>query len=232
MPAASPLSQEILRNRARYLAQAARILREHADAEDVIQEAMLIACGGGRGCAAAEAPERYACRMIRNLALDALRRRGARGRLLAEPAAEDLPAAPACRADRAFEGCEALRLVARALAALPERSRRILLAHRLDERAQNAIAREEGLSPARIHALIREADARLRAALDPAQVSAQGAAAERAPAASRRPPCATAPRAAAARPAAPRQDASGPAQSGPGASGRGASRRAAPCARH
>lgn len=81
----------LLRDRARYVALAYRMLGSRADAEDVVQEAFLRAAGAAEGAAE---PERYLFRTVANLCVDRLRaervrRRAYHGPWLPEPLVSD-----------------------------------------------------------------------------------------------------------------------------------------------
>ncbi|HEU0223787.1 MAG TPA: sigma-70 family RNA polymerase sigma factor [Paracoccaceae bacterium] len=122
-------------------------------AEDVVQDAMLRACA--RTALFPDCPARFANRMVRNLAVDCLRRCRLERRICAEWLAGEEEPAPSPHAT--LEAAQGLALLTQALGTLPQRGRTVFLRHRLDSVPQKEIAREIGLSPARVHALIREA---------------------------------------------------------------------------
>ncbi|WP_083255804.1 sigma-70 family RNA polymerase sigma factor [Methylobrevis pamukkalensis] len=134
-------------------------------AEDVVQDAALRVLSGD---AAEEigTPDAYLGRMVRNLAIDRARRRGFENRLFAdEEQGLSCPAACAACPDKVMEGCEALKVVEQAIAALPEAARTAFTLHRIEGVPQKEIAQRLGLSPARICGLVRQAHDACGAAL-------------------------------------------------------------------
>jgi len=112
------------------LAYASGIVGDHADAEDVLQEAFLRfdAVAGARPL---DEPLGYLYRIVRNLAVDGRRRKTREGRLIladttqAEETPEDRPSPEAEAAGR-----DELRAMRDAMAELPERTRIALEMHR------------------------------------------------------------------------------------------------------
>ncbi len=103
---------------------------------------MRVANAGGQGGAAN--PAGFLMRTALNLSIDAHRARSARGE---EVAVEDVVLADvAPGAEDQVLGRERLARMQVCLGRLPERSRTILLAHRLDGRTYSDIARELGIS--------------------------------------------------------------------------------------
>lgn len=144
-------------HRGALVSYASRILGDRSDAEDVVQEAYL------RFDAASETrplgePVAYLFRIVRNLALD-VRRRLARDRNRLTPD----PEAAACVAEsRPSPEAEAaardeLRIMADALAELPERSRIALELHRFGGCSFREIAAHLDISVGLAHALVVEA---------------------------------------------------------------------------
>ncbi len=134
-------------------------------AEDVVQDAALRVLSGD---AADEVgtPDAYLARMVRNLAIDRARRRGFETRLFAdEEEGAACPAACAACPDKVVEGCEALKAVEAAIAALPEAARTAFTLHRIEGVPQKEIARRLGLSPARVCGLVRQGHEACGAAL-------------------------------------------------------------------
>lgn len=149
------LLNALICNRPRLVSIAARILASEELAEDVVQDAMLKACdlaGTDPNC-----PLRFACRMVRNLAIDRVRRRRWEQRHALPSEGLAAVEAPIADAQCALEGCEALRIVLAALDELPERTRRVFMAHRLDGVPQKTLAAESGVSPTLINFMIRDA---------------------------------------------------------------------------
>lgn len=155
-----PYSQDLLgillAERGRLVDAAQRILKCRARAEDVVQDVAL------RLCQSPPAPElrtpvAYLRRMVRNLALDCVRQAGLECRLLAPISSAGDAASPCSCPQERMEACEALRAVVAALDSAPARTRRALLAHRLDGVPQTVIAAEIGVSTTLVNGMIRDA---------------------------------------------------------------------------
>ncbi|GJD53453.1 putative ECF RNA polymerase sigma factor SigI [Methylobacterium crusticola] len=161
--AASALLRAFLEERARLVDYAARILGERGPAEDVVQDVGLKLCE--RPAVAVSGPaSHYLLRMVRNAAIDRVRQAAReRCRLAAADEALEVAAPCTCPLDR-LECCEALRAVAAALERLPERTRRVFLAHRIDGVPQKTLASEIGVSPTLVNFMVRDAGALCRAA--------------------------------------------------------------------
>lgn len=147
-----------LAHRAALVDFATPIVGCRASAEDVVQEAFLrfVPAGPERAEPIVQ-PVGYLYRIVRNLALDwgrrlsAERRRSDGGVVL-----EDVPAAAASPEQAACDRDE-LRIVAAALAELPERTRRVFEMHRLEGRTLQDIAGTLGISLTLAHQLVRRA---------------------------------------------------------------------------
>lgn len=134
---------------------ASRILEDRAHAEDVVQEAYL-RLETAAGTTLFAEPVRYFYRVVRNLAIDTKRGiRRDRARLVADGEAtivqmsEDRPSPEATAAAR-----DELRVVAEALAELPERTRIALELHRFGDCTFKEIAAHLGISVGSAHALV------------------------------------------------------------------------------
>ena len=143
-----------------------RIVGDTHLAEDLVQDAYLrakeMACAQGTMAH----PLSYVHRMVRNLAIDRYRRGALESQLFEPEDSGAQVAAPAARTPEAMAiDRQELALVARALAGLPERVRRVFELYRLEGRTQREIGAELGLSAATVNTLIREALDRCRAAL-------------------------------------------------------------------
>jgi RNA polymerase sigma-70 factor (ECF subfamily) len=151
-------------NRRRLVSIAARILASEDLAEDVVQDAMVKACDLTGPCP--DCPFSFAARMVRNLAIDKARRQ--RWELRHALPADDIDAieGPAADVQCVLEGREALRAVLAALDELPERTRRVFTAHRLDGVPQKALAAELGVSRTLVNFMIRDAHRHCRARLE------------------------------------------------------------------
>lgn len=157
---------ELMRNHRVLLCEAIRILGSRDRAEDVLQDAALRCLTSGAPDTAKE-PRHYARRMVRNLALDHLRR----DKKAAAHAGDEtlIPACPAQDPEQRLAGKQALHLLAGALCAMPDRSRELFLRHRLRDAPQKQLATDFGLSPARVNTLIAEAHQRAVCATEAAR---------------------------------------------------------------
>ncbi|GJE55047.1 sigma-70 family RNA polymerase sigma factor [Methylobacterium thuringiense] len=155
----------LLADRKRFVEVAQRVLKCRARAEDVVQEAALRIWQSGSGTEL-HSPKGYVRRMIRNLAIDAVRQVGFECRLLAPIAHAEGTASPCACPQERMEACQALKAVFAALDLAPARTRRAILAHRLDDVPQKTIAAENGVSPTLVNFMIRDATALCRRALD------------------------------------------------------------------
>lgn len=144
-----------LNHRAELLDYATAIVGDRSHGEDVVQEAFLRL----RSAAAdrtLEEPLGYLRRIIRNLAIDWVRRLAREGKLLAptgidEAIVEERPSPETALAHR-----DELRIVLAAMAELPERTRAALEMHRFDGLKLKEIASRLGVSVALAHALVYE----------------------------------------------------------------------------
>lgn len=147
--------QLLLHNRAELIAYASKIVGDHARGEDVVQEAFLRMRSVSTERRVEEAMG-YLRRIIRNLAIDFLRRSLLERTQLTDAAnfeevAEDRP-----RQDKVIEDRDDLRIVLDAMAELPDRTRMALEMHRFDGMKLREIAAELGISVALAHGLVYE----------------------------------------------------------------------------
>jgi RNA polymerase sigma factor (sigma-70 family) len=133
---------------------AAKIVGDHATADDIVQDAWL-------GLSRAEEdvrildPKAYLRRAIRNLAIDALRRKARQQRIGGEmPEAEIAHDAPS--PEQASIARADLRCVAAVLQSLPERQRIAIEMYRFDDYKLREIAAHLGVSIALVHKLIAD----------------------------------------------------------------------------
>lgn len=145
----SPLLQELIQQRKLLLCQAIRILGAPDQAEDVLQEAALRCLTPEAEAAEIARPAHFARRMVRNLAIDRLRR----DRHLVTGDLPDLPASSA-NPEASTAGRQTLRQIDLVLQACPARDREVFYQHRVEGMAQNHLAKRHGLSPARLNAII------------------------------------------------------------------------------
>lgn len=144
------------------------IVRDRASAEDVVQEAWMRFGAAAEG-RALEEPISYLYRIVRNLAVDGLRRQ-IREDHLVEPGiaevlhqtADDAPSPEASAADR-----DELRLVAEAWAELPERTRIAMEMRQFGGCKLKDIAGHLGISVTVAHGIIAEGIAHCRRRVRP-----------------------------------------------------------------
>ncbi|WP_051356479.1 sigma-70 family RNA polymerase sigma factor [Azorhizobium doebereinerae] len=162
--AASDLLRTMMCHRATLVSVANRILACRQQAEDVVQDAALKACQ--MEPTALDSPLSFSCCMVRNLAIDRLRRCQLEQRHAAPLAQAEDMAAPLENPHRALEHRQALQCVLRALAGLPSRTRLAFVLNRIHDVPQKDIAASLGVSPTLVHFMIREAQEHCRAQLD------------------------------------------------------------------
>jgi RNA polymerase sigma factor (sigma-70 family) len=114
------------------------------EAEDLMQEAW-VRMASHEGSGAVANPEAFLMRTAINLSIDMHRERRAQGNEVAIDDVVLVDVAPGV--DAFLLGKERLARMSVCVGLLPERSREILLAHRLDGRSYSDIARELGISP-------------------------------------------------------------------------------------
>ena len=142
---------------------ALRITRSEAAAEDVVQDAFL-ALWRSRSYDAAHGPiDHYLLRIVRNCAIDRLRKDG---RQRVTPDADAEAAAP----DPAIEQHELAQLVRDALRGLPDRQRHALELAYYDDLPQTEIARRLGEPLGTVKSRIRLGLRKLGTGLDPADL--------------------------------------------------------------
>lgn len=170
----SRLLETLLRRRPALLTVAAAVVGCRARAEDVVQDVAVKLVEGAAPADVRDAG-RYLVRMVRNTAIDSLRRQ-AREPLCPHNDHEAESGSGLCRdslcPERTMAGCEALRLVATALEELPPRTRTTFAAHRLDGVPQKDIARSLGVSPTLVNFIVREAHDHCRGRLRAAEAAA------------------------------------------------------------
>lgn len=142
------------------------VLGCRARAEDVVHDAFLKLWESGDRHAI-EDPLRYLFRMVRNLAIDRLRRQALEGRYSAdEELLEELPAPQSGTEQRAFSQLEWQRLQ-QALGELPERTRTVFTMSQLEGYSQREVASHLSASPTLVHFLLRDAIRHCRSRLEP-----------------------------------------------------------------
>ena len=137
---------------------ASGFLGDHAQAEDLVQEAYL-RFSAASGAKLLDDPLGYLYRIVRNLALDGYRQKMREARYMVSDAgtasdtyAEDRPSPESEVLHR-----DQLRVLQEALAELPERTRIALEMHRFGGCKLREIAEHLGISTALVHSLIVDA---------------------------------------------------------------------------
>jgi RNA polymerase sigma-70 factor (ECF subfamily) len=108
-------------------------------------------------------PGGYLFRIAQHLLIDRERKIRRRGQMLPLTAAIDAPAPP--HHDRDLVASDLQRTLDRALGALPERTRRIFVMHRFENKAYRDIHRELGISPGAVEYHMARALAQIRSAV-------------------------------------------------------------------
>lgn len=145
--------------REEFLSLAEGILRNQAEAEDVVQDSWLRWKNRSADCVS---PRAFLRAIVRNLALDRIRRRRSERVLLCTPQLEPLRAPDA---EETTIQRQRLATAERALAELPERTREAFRMRRIEGRSLREIADVLGVSQPRAHQLVCQAVARIAGAL-------------------------------------------------------------------
>jgi RNA polymerase sigma-70 factor (ECF subfamily) len=164
--AAEPsLMEFFVQKRPQLLAVAIRILRCPHLAEDVVQDAAIKASQMEVCRNKIASPEKFARRMVRNLAIDHIRRRTFETRFFVAEAAGAEIEAPCGNPCLHLEICDTLRSVLAALDELPPRTKRVFELNRLHGIAQKDIAREMNVSTTLVNLMVQRAHAHCYARL-------------------------------------------------------------------
>ena len=134
-----------------------QLLRDRASAEDLVQEAWLRFSSRGGDPADLGQPTKYLFAIVRNLALDWLRRRSLH---LPQPiTAEtmDTVSSDNPSAERVLYYRDRLRALEQILAGLPERTQVAFIMYRVERRTLQEIATHLGISVPRVHKMIKDA---------------------------------------------------------------------------
>lgn len=147
------------------LRYALRLTRDRSDAEDVVQEAWLRFSRSAEERPAAE-PVGYLHRIVRNLALDGLRRKGLETRIFDDGDGETSQLVDSSVDPEAVTAARhELALVQQALNAMPDRMRIAVEMHRVEGAKLREIADRLSISVTTAHELVAAGIERCRAAL-------------------------------------------------------------------
>lgn len=148
-----------LAHRAALIDYAASIVGARSCAEDVVQEAYIRfngAAGEARPADDIVQPVGYLYRIVRNLALDAMRHLAVENRVATGAILDGMPAPEPSPERHATDRAE-LRAVAAALAELPARTRAAFEMHRLEGATLQTVADRLGISVGLVHRLVKDA---------------------------------------------------------------------------
>jgi RNA polymerase sigma factor (sigma-70 family) len=159
---------QFLAHRGRLIDYANAIVGSRVQAEDLVQEAFLRYAPSLHEPARAQ-PVAYLYRIVRNLALDWLRRRATEQRHQDAAQIAWLTPPEAATPEQDLLRREELRRVAAALAELPEAARLALEMHRIGGYRLQEIAARLGISVTSAHRLVRDAAVRVALRLGPRQ---------------------------------------------------------------
>ena len=152
------------------LIQCARsLLKDDSQSEDLVQEAW-VRFEAKMSSKAVRSPVPYLYRIVRNLAYDALRRKQQEVPILSIDTGDTdgfLAASPHPSPDQELTARDEMVAVQKALAELPERTRRALELRRFEKMRLQEIADELGVSITRAHELIVEGVEHCRARVRP-----------------------------------------------------------------
>ena len=134
-----------------------RLLRDRASAEDLVQEAWLRFSSRAVGPGDLAQPTKYLFAIVRNLALDWLRRSAIhRPQPITAETIETIPS-EAPSAERILYYRDELRALEQILAGLPERTQVAFIMYRVERRTLQEIATHLGVSVPRVHRMIKDA---------------------------------------------------------------------------
>jgi RNA polymerase sigma-70 factor (ECF subfamily) len=159
MPADTTILALYMTHRGALVNYASRIVGDRGHAEDVVQEAYIRFSAAGdaaRGGQPINNPVGYLYRIVRNLALD-WARRGAAAAAEAVDGGSDRAVDATPSVEQALLYRDELRVLAEALAELPERTRTAFEMHRLQGRTLREVADRLGVSVVRAHQMVKEA---------------------------------------------------------------------------
>lgn len=144
---------------------ATRVLGCRVRAEDVVQDAFLKLWEGSISLSQVQTPERYLNRLVRNLAIDHLRRLQLEQRYGADAELADLQPS-GISPERTVGAQQTLRQLLAALAELTPRMRQVFTLSQLDGLTQREVASTLGASPTLINFILRDTLGHCRNRLD------------------------------------------------------------------
>jgi RNA polymerase sigma-70 factor (ECF subfamily) len=146
-----------MQHRDELLRYANRILRDRESAEDVVQEAWVCYADRLRKGGEIGQPLNYLYTIVRNLAVSVLRRSAVRSRMIAEIPDPDSVAHDVPSAERVLYYRDEFRLMAEAIAELPERTQIAFRMYKIEGCQLQEIAVRLDISVPRSHQLVKEA---------------------------------------------------------------------------
>ncbi|MBS0221313.1 MAG: sigma-70 family RNA polymerase sigma factor [Proteobacteria bacterium] len=157
---AEPALTIYLENRAELVTLAKRIIRDGASAEDVVQEAWLRFSSRTQTAEIVQ-PKHYLFSIVRNLALDWLRRSAVlpttpTAQVYMEAVASETPSA-----ERVLYYRDELKELQASLAELPERTRRAFRLNRIERKTLQETADRLGVSLTMAHKIVAQASVHL-----------------------------------------------------------------------
>ncbi len=156
MPSAETVTL-YLENRDELLKYAARIVRDRASAEDIVQEAWVRFSDRLQQGGEVSQPLNYLYTIVRNLALNLVRRAALQGKVVvAVPEVENV-VHDAPSAEQVLYYKDELRVMAGAIAELPERTQIAFRMYKIEGRPLHEIAARLDISVPRAHQLVKEA---------------------------------------------------------------------------
>lgn len=145
-----------LAHRDELLNYAHNLLRDRTTAEDLVQEAWLRFSSKGPEASDLAQPAKYLFAIVRNLALDWLRRGSIHAPTVAPETLEAVPS-EAPSVERVLYYRDKLRALEQVLADLPERTQVAFVMYRVERRTLQEIATHLGVSVPRVHKMIKDA---------------------------------------------------------------------------
>jgi len=134
-----------------------QLLRDRGNAEDLVQEAWLRFASSRREPGELAQPTKYLFAIVRNLALDWLRRSAIHSpETMTAEAFASLPS-DAPSAERVLYYRDELRAMEKMLAELPERTQVAFIMYRVERRTLQEIADHLGVSVPRVHRMVKDA---------------------------------------------------------------------------